>query len=249
MSLVVQHDNEGIDIALMKHGIGAEWSRNANAVGRRLRNRRTDDLDLFATEQTTLAGMRIDAAHADTRDRDAEPLEGRIGDADRPLDPLPRDQCNGVAHAEMEGAVDDARRAEAQHEKHVVRRKPGLARHERRITIERDARERDRRLVLRRRHDSVNVAGERRPDRRACARQRCLAGRRADAAERKVGEVRPPTGQHVDHAARPVSLRHAIDQPPLMGNLARLRLPIDDVRIADHNGAANPPHRSRERRL
>ena len=150
----------------------------------RVGDRRRDHVDLLAPEQAAFAGMRIEPADADARLRDADAPQRRVGGADRAADPLAGDQRERLRDADMQRAMDDARVAEAQHEKHVVVVHAGLARHEGRVAVERDAGGRDRGLVVRRRHHGVDLAGARRRDRARGARERGAAIRRVVDAER-----------------------------------------------------------------
>ena len=50
MTLVVQHDDKGIDAFLVKHGVGAERAGDIDAGGFGVGNRRADDLDFLAAE-------------------------------------------------------------------------------------------------------------------------------------------------------------------------------------------------------
>ena len=105
----------------------------ASWVCGRVGDRRRDDLDLLTSEQTALAGMRIEAAHVDLRPRDPEPPQRGIRRADDPIDALARDQAHRLGDTDMQGAMHDPRRAETQHQEHVVAVGPGFARDEARV--------------------------------------------------------------------------------------------------------------------
>ena len=79
MSLIVQHDDEGIDALPVKHSVGAERAGDRHALGGRGVDRGLDDLDLLAAEQAAFAGVRIEAADDDLRRRRAHALERAVG--------------------------------------------------------------------------------------------------------------------------------------------------------------------------
>ena len=54
MSLVVKHDNEGVEAFPVQHGVGAEWTGHSNALFAGGHDRRFDRLDFLATEKSAL---------------------------------------------------------------------------------------------------------------------------------------------------------------------------------------------------
>ena len=79
MALVVQHDDEGVDAPDVKHRICAERPACSDAARSHRVDRRLDDLDLLASEQSTLAGMGIETADRDLGLRHAQTLERAVG--------------------------------------------------------------------------------------------------------------------------------------------------------------------------
>src|SRR6516165_3072521 len=123
----------------------------------------------------------------------------------------------------------------------------GRARHERRIAVELDARERDRRLVLRRCNDRIHLARERELDRRAGEGERGAAARGAPSAEIERGHVRLRAAEHVDAAAGPVGLGDARDHAQLGRDAAGGGMPFQHAGIADHDRLAGVAHGGIER--
>ncbi len=149
----------------------------------------------------------------------------------------------------MERGVHDLGRAEAQHQVDAVRIGAGLARHERRVAVERDAGARDRCLVLRRRHHRIGLAGERRLDRRAREGQRRDARRRGGAAEVEGRGFGLRTVEHIHRIAGPVRLADARNDAQLGRDSARCSMPCKKPRIADDHRMAGGAHRRIERSL
>ena len=121
VALVVQHDDEGVDAPHVKHRIGAERAGRLDAARGHRVDRRFDDLDLLASEQSALAGMRIEAADGDLGLPARPAFERAVGGCDHPRHPLARDHLDRLPHALVQRGVDDLHVAEAEHQIDVVR--------------------------------------------------------------------------------------------------------------------------------
>ena len=213
---------------------------DAGASG--LGDRRRDDLDLLAAEQAVLAGMRVEPADADARRRDPHAPQRAGGGADHVRDPLARHHRERVPHAAMQRHVHHAVVVEAQHQVDVARVDAGLARHERRVAVERDAGERDRLLGLRRRHHRLDLARQRRLDGAAGGVERGAAIGGIDAAEPERDVVAARRCEHGHRAVGPRGLRDLAHHLELGVEPAGAGMQLDRRRIADQQRPADLPH-------
>src|SRR5262249_31071627 len=172
-------------------------------------------LDLLAPEQTAFTRVRIEAADGELRRRRAQALERAVGGCYHARDIVARDHLDRLPHAAVQRGVDDFHVAEAQHQVDVALVGAGRARDERRVAVELDAGERDRRLVLRRGDDRVHLARAREFDRPAGEGERGAAARGVAGTEVERGEVRLGAAEDVDAAVGPVGIGDVRDYAQL----------------------------------
>jgi hypothetical protein len=158
-----------------------------------------------------------------------------------PVDALACDQCHRLCDADVQRGVHDAGVAEAKHQKHVVLVGAGLACDEARIAVKLYARRSNRRLILRRGNDSIDLTGERRAHGPARARQRRASKRRAVLAEHEVLDLRH---RHVEHREpRRGRVLGVADWNELSGDVGRLRVAGAHARSTEDDRPANGLHR------
>src|SRR5262249_238895 len=249
VSLIVQHDDEGVDASPVKHGVGAERAGDGDALANRGLDRRLDGLDLLAPEQTAFTRVRVEAADRELRRRRSQALERAVGGRYDAHDIFARHHLDRLPHAAVQRRVHDLHVVEAQHQVNVVLVGAGGARDEGGIAVERDAGERDRRLVLRRCHDRVHLARERELDRRAGEGERGAAVRGAAGTEVERGEIRLGAAEHVDSVAGPVGIGGARDHAQVGRDAARRSMAFEHAGIADHDRIAGVAHGGIERSL
>src|SRR5215813_13218953 len=249
VSLIVQHDDEGVDASPVKHGVGAERAGDGDALANRGLDRRLDGLDLLAPEQTAFTRVRVEAADRELRRRRSQALERAVGGRYEARDIFARDHPDRLPHAAVQRGVDDLHVVEAQQQVDVVLVGAGRARDERRIAVELDARERDRCLVLRRCNDRIHLARERELDRRAGEGERGAAARGGAGTEVERGEVRLRAAEHVDAVVGPVGIGGARDYAQLGGDGAGGGMPFKHAGVADHDRLAGVAHGGVKRSL
>jgi hypothetical protein len=149
----------------------------------------------------------------------------------------------------MQGAVNDALIAEAQHQKNIVLVQSGLARNERRITVEVDAGGGNRSLILRRGNDRVDLAGERGTNGATGTRQGRAAVAGIALAEREGETVRHLRLKHVERAVCPLRILYVTDEMKLRRQSRCCGMFLDHNGIADHDRTAHGGDARIERRL
>src|SRR5690349_15146465 len=98
MTLVVDHDDEGVVAGAREHGIGAERPFGEDLRSLRIFDRRNDDVLLFRAEESVFAGMRIESRYRDARRRNADFTQGAMRRVNDMTDPLTGDQLDGPAY-------------------------------------------------------------------------------------------------------------------------------------------------------
>src|SRR6185369_11741679 len=138
MALVVDHDDERVVAGFGEHGVGAERPFGQNLRGLCVFYRRNDDVLLFHAEETVFTCMRIKPRNGDTRRLNADLPEGAMRRVNYMAHPLTGDQVDRLAHADMEGRVDDTCGVVTDHQEGVVGVDAGLPGDEGRIAVEMD---------------------------------------------------------------------------------------------------------------
>ncbi len=139
----------------------------------------------------------------------------------------------------MQGRVHDPGIAEAQHQIDVVHVGRGLTRHKRGMAVERDAGERDRRFVLRRGDDRIDVPGKRGPDRAADEGDGGAAALGAGGAEGERCRLRLRAVEHVQPVVRPIGIGDALDLAKRNVDAAGVSVPRDHGRVAHQDRIAS----------
>jgi hypothetical protein len=178
-------------------------ARRERFLGSERRHARGHHTVLLVAEEAVLAGVRVEAAHRDrSAARHAEANEG-LGEVTRGTrDAGGGDRVGHGANGEVRRDERDREARPEEHHRHVVVGELRAAREVFRLTDERVARHRDRRLRHRRRDDGGGAAREHRIDRRIERRER-------DAPRLRVIRVPAHDGRR---AATHVHQLHAMRQ-------------------------------------
>ena len=247
VSLVVQHDHEGVEALHMKHGVGAKRAGDGDTVGHRRINGGVDDLDLLAAEQAAFAGMGVQAADRNPRCGNAHALQRAGGLIDDTGDTLARDRLERLTDALVQGRMGNSGAAKAQHHEDVVFGRSGLARHERRMAVEWNAGERDRSFVLRGGDDGSDLPGEGGFHRGAAECERRSSGCGAHLAEGDALLLRAvQNGELISGFSGVFDVPDRMQVDP---DSAGVGVRSQDLRIAHQDRAAGGPHRRVERGL
>jgi hypothetical protein len=119
--MVVRHGHHGVELALTgahEDRVRRERSAGVDALGARALDGRRDLLDLLATEQAPLAGVRVQAGHRDARRRHAHAAQRAIADLQGLQHVGAVDAFDGVAQRHVHGDQHHAQLGVGQHHAH-----------------------------------------------------------------------------------------------------------------------------------
>ena len=102
LTLVVIHHHDPVELPSFrpqKDRVRGQWSGGGDALPFELLERRTDDADLLVAEQAVLAAMRVQRGHANAWRSVAHRPQRRVGQPQRVLDAVRRDQIRRLRAA------------------------------------------------------------------------------------------------------------------------------------------------------